>query len=104
MVTWQTALQAFVAICVSFTSVCVAMGWMVKIVKGAKKPADDVKSKLDNDNKRIQRLEDDIDYITKSISVLMRSNLAMLGHMSSNNNTGEMAKMEKEIQQFLIDN
>lgn len=104
MITWQEALRAFVAICVSFTSVCVAIGWAVKIVKGAKKPADDFKAKLDNDDERIKSLEDELEYISNSISILMRSNLVILGHLSTNNNKGEMSKMEKEIQEFLINN
>ena len=103
MVTWQTALQAFVAICVSFTSVCVAMGWLVKIVKGAKKPADDFKSKLDNDNKRIKDLEDANKFMYKAISLLLQDDLAILEHLRTNNSTGKMAEQEKKVQEFLIE-
>jgi hypothetical protein len=104
MITWHEAFQAFLAGCAAFSCVCVAGGWFLKIVKGVRQPAVNVFEKLDNDNKRIKRLEDEIDYISKSISVLMRSNLVILGHLSTNNNVGEMAKMEKEIQEFLINN
>ena len=85
-----------------FTAACVAGGWLVKIIKGIRKPADDINAKLDRDNKRIKRLEDDMDYISQSISMLMRCELVMLGHMRTNNNTGKMAEMETEIQDFLI--
>lgn len=104
MITWAVALKAFVAVCVSFSSVCVAIGWVIKIVKGAKKPADDVKAKLENEDERIKSLEGELEYISNSISILMRSNLVILGHLSTNNNKGEMSKMEKEIQEFLINN
>jgi len=86
-----------------FTAACVAAGWVIRIINGLKKPADDINSKLDSDNKRIKKLEDDMDYITDSISILMRCNLVMLGHMRTNNNSGRMAEMENEIQEFLTE-
>lgn len=87
-----------------FTALCVAGGWLLKIIRSLKKPSADISEKLDRDNKRLNRLEEDMDYISKSISLLMKSNLAILGHMANGNNTSDMAKMEKEIQEFLIKN
>ena len=95
-------LDVFLKICAGFTAVCVAGGWLIKIVKAAKKPADDVNAKLDNDNKRIKKLEEDMTFLTSSISMLMRCDLVMLAHMRTNNNTGQIAQMETEIQDFLI--
>lgn len=92
-----------------FTAACVAGGWLLKIIKGLKKPADDVKSnfelvnqKLDNDNKRIKELEDQLKYISSSISILMRCDLVILGHLRTDNNTGQMQDMEHEITEFLV--
>ena len=85
-----------------FTALCIAGGWLIKIIKGLKKPADDVNTKLDNDNKRIKELEDQYKYISSAIGVLMRCDLVILGHLRTNNNTGQMADMEKDIQDFLI--
>lgn len=96
-------IDVFLKICAGFTAMCVAGGWLIKIIKAAKKPADDVREKLDNDNKRIKKLEDEMAYITDAISLLMRCDLAILGHMRTNNNSGQMAKMEAEIQDFLIE-
>ena len=87
-----------------FTALCVAGGWLIRIIKGIKKPGDDIIIKLDRDNKRLVNLEEEIDYVGRSISLLMKSNLVILGHLQSNNNTGEMTKMEQEIQDFLIQN
>lgn len=87
-----------------FTALCVAGGWLIRIIKSLKKPSDDVAAKLENDNERIENLKEQLGYISNAISVLMRSNLAILGHLSDGNHTGEMAKREKEIQEFLIDN
>ena len=86
-----------------FTAACVAGGWLIKIIKALKKPSDDVNEKLDRDHKRITELEDQYKYVSSAIGVLMRCDLVMLSHMRTNNNTGQMAKMEKEIQEFLIE-
>lgn len=97
-------LEVFIQICTYFTVVCVAIGWMIRIVRGVKKPSDDVNKKLDNYNKRLKRLEESEDYISRSISLLMKSNLVILGHLSTNNNKGEMARMQEEMREFLINN
>ena len=95
-------LDVLLKICAGFTAVCVALGWLIKIIKAVKKPSDDVREKLDNDNRRIKKLEDEYQFITSAIAVLMRCDLVMLGHMRTNNNTGQIATMESEIQEFLI--
>ena len=91
-------------ICISIAVVGAAITYIYKAFKFAKKPGDDVNKKLDRDHKRLNALEDDSKYVENAIKLLIRSNLAILGHMSDGNNTGEMAKMEKEIQEFLIHN
>ena len=85
-----------------FTALCVAGGWLIKIINGIKKPSSNIRELLDSDNKRLKELEANRLYMQKSIRLLMKSNLAMLGHMTTDNNTGELAKMEQEIQDFLI--
>ena len=103
-------LTGFVAVCVGFSSICVAVGWMMKIVKGIKKPNEDVReemksinNKLDNDNKRIKALEDQSAFILKAISLLLQDDLAILEHLRTSNNTGKMAEQEKKVQDFLIE-
>lgn len=87
-----------------FTALCVAGGWLIKIIRGIKQPSVNVMKMLDSDNKRIKRLEEQMDYNSKSIKLLMRSELAILGHLATNNNTGEIAKVERDIQEFLVNN
>lgn len=94
--------ESVLAICAGFSCICVAVGWLIKIIKAVKKPADDIQAKLDNDNRRIKTLEEDMDFLKKSIPLLMRCDLVILGHLRTNNNTGQMADMESEIQEFLI--
>lgn len=94
--------QSFMAALALFTAMCVAAGWLIKIVRAVKKPADDIHEKLGNDNKRLKELEDQYKYVSSAIGVLMRCDLVILGHLRTNNNTGQMKTMEKEIQDFLI--
>ena len=99
-INWETIEH----ICISIAIVGAAITYIWKGIKFAKKPADDVASKLDNDNQRINKLMKDFDYIDAAIGVLLRSELAILGHLQTDNNTGRMAAAEKEIQEFLINN
>lgn len=101
-VTWQMIVAGFLAVCVGFSSICAAGVWVIKIVKGLKKPSMDVNEKLDNDNKRIKALEEQSAFILKAISLLLQDDLVILNHLRTTNNTGEMAEQEKKVQDFLI--
>ena len=102
MATWQAIITGFVAVCVGFSSVCVAGGWVLKIIKGIKKPSEDVNTKLDSDNKRIKALEEQSAFILKAISLLLQDDLVILNHLRTTNNTGEMAEQERKVQDFLV--
>jgi len=102
-VTWKIILTGFVAVCVGFSSICVAVGWLIKIIKAMKKPSEDINTKLDNDNKRIKALEDQSAFILKAISLLLQDDLAILEHLRTSNNTGKMAEQEQKVQKFLIE-
>lgn len=85
-----------------FTAACVAGGWLVKIIKGLKKPSKDVHTMLDNDNRRINELEKQFRFVLKAISLLLQDDLVILNHLRTDNNTGEMASQESKVQEFLI--
>lgn len=87
-----------------FTALCVAGGWLLKIIKGVKQPVESVNDKLARDYRKINELEAKQDYNGKAIKLLMRGELAILGHLSTNNNSGEMASIEADIQEFLLNN
>lgn len=87
-----------------FTALCVAGGWLIKIIKGIKQPSTNIMKMLDNDNKKIKKLKDQQEYSNNAIKLLLRSEMAILGHLSTNNNTGEMAKAKKDLQEFLLNN
>lgn len=100
----MVSIDLILKICAGFTCICVAAGWLIKIIKGVKKPADDVKEKLDNDNKRIKRLEDDIDYIKKTQTQLLQVCLVILDELKKNNDVdGTISKTEANMQKFLIE-
>ena len=105
---WMHAVQAFVAICGSFSVVCVAAGWLIKIIKGIKKPKDDIDDKLQRDydrlnehDKEMKIIKSDMEYLKKSLRLLMENDKVMLEHMRTNNATGEIAKREKATFDFL---
>lgn len=107
--TWQTIILGFLAICGGFSTICVAGGWLIKIVKGLKKPSDDIKArldsqdkKLDNDNKRLKLIEDSVAELLKVQPMILRSEYVILQHMRTNNSTGEIAKQEEAINEYLF--
>jgi septal ring factor EnvC (AmiA/AmiB activator) len=112
MITLQTALAYFLTACGGFTCVCVAVGWLIKIVKAVKKPSDEVKDKLkkhdellDNDNKRIKKVEDDLDYIKRTQTQTLQALLVILDELKKNNDVdGVIQKTESDMQSFLLSN
>ena len=108
MTTWLHAAQVFVAVCVGFTSVCVAAGWLIRIIKGVKKPKDDIDDKLQRDydrinehDKEMKEIKSDMAYLKESLKLLLENDKVMLEHMRTNNATGEIAKREKATFDFL---
>ena len=63
---------------------------------------DSADKKLDNDNRRINDLEDQMKFMYKAISLLLQDDLAILEHLRTNNSTGKMAEQEQKVQDFLI--
>ena len=103
-------LQGVVAACGGFSCVCVAVGWLIKIVKGVKKPADDVNAKLERDYKRLNTLDKDMKdirdtlrYLIESQNLQIENDQVILKHLRTNNSTGEIADREKAIDKFLKD-
>lgn len=66
-----------------------------KPVKTFTKRVEDLETHLDNDNKRLKILEEDIRMILKATRVLVM-------HSVSNNETGELKKIQEEIDEYLI--
>ena len=93
----------FLAFCAGFTCICVAGGHLIKIIKAAKKPSNDIKEMLKNDDKRLKALEETVSFLAKAISLLLQDDLEILRHLQTTNNTGAMAAQEKKVTEFLTD-
>lgn len=85
--------------------------YVTKAVKKVLKPMTDLKEEvqrhseyLDNDNKRLKKMEDTIEDMRKAQRLLLRSQLTVLEHLETNNATGKMAKSRQDINDFLIEN
>ena len=62
-----------------------------------------IRQMLDNDNKRIKMLEDDIDYIKKTQTQTLQCLLVILDELKNNNDVnGVISKQEDEMRTFLI--
>jgi hypothetical protein len=107
VLTWQLVLS----VCAGFVCVVTALEKIQEIYKKSKQPVEDVSEKLKRDYDRINALEaenkamkTDVEYIANAVSILMQCDLVMLGHMKTNNNTGQITKMESDLQNFIADN
>ena len=104
-VTWET----IIAICGGFTVICVSVGWLIKIIKGIRKPADDIhknikgnKSKIDEQEQKMGEMKETLDYLVNANNLVIRSLFTVLGELSANNDVnGHIAKAQSEIQNFL---
>lgn len=102
-ITWQMAVAWFLAVCGGFSCVCVAGGYLIKIIRAAKKPSDDIKTMLKNDDKRLKTLEESVAFLAKAISLLLQDDLVILNHLRTNNATGEIKNQEDKVHEFLTE-
>ena len=104
-VTWNVILS----ICAGFSAICLSIGYLIKIYKGLKKPADDMKgnisnnkSAIDNNKSEIDGIKDQLEYLVNANNLVMRSLFTVLGELSVNNDAqGHCAEAQSEIQKFL---
>ncbi len=64
---------------------------------------DGIDKKFETDEKRMETLEKSLEFIFKAISLLLEDDIAILEHLRTNNNTGEMAKQENAVHKFLTE-
>lgn len=84
--------------------------YIVKAVKRVLKPMTDLKEQvekqaqyLDNDNKKLKKLEETIDGFSEAQRLLLKTQLAVLEHLETDNATGKLASSRQEITDFLVD-
>ena len=104
-VTWNVILS----ICAGFSAICLSIGYLIKIYRNLKKPADDMKgnissnkSAIDDNKSEINDIKDTLDYLVNANNLVMRSLFTVLGELSINNDAqGHCAEAQSEIQKFL---
>lgn len=99
-----------VAICTGFTAICVAVGWVIKIVKAAKAPTKALETRvaalehsikshdeyLANDQRRIAAIEE-------GNRVTQRAILALLSHGIDGNDVDGLKAAKTELEHYLIE-
>lgn len=78
--------------------VALLVGWIrsaLKPIQEFNKRIDNIEQHQDNDNKRLNKLEDDTHMILKTCLVLIK-------HGEDNNHTGELEETENELTEYLI--
>ena len=87
-----------------FTASCVAGGWFLKIFKAVRKPADDVKDKLTNDNERIEELEEQMSALSKAQPLILRTLYVICEELKQGNDAqGRIHNQQEEINKFLFE-
>ena len=101
--------QLIVAICAGFSTICVAVGWVIKIIRAIRAPSKDLETRvaaleerhkehagyLDNDKKRLDAIEEGNRMTAKAI-------LALLDHGIDGNDIEAMKTAKIELQDYLI--
>ena len=99
-ITYEKAM-AFMAF---FTACCVAGGWLFKIIKGLKKPSEDVHAKLDRDNRRLNALEEKMSDLDKTQPLILRTLYVICEELKQGNDTkGRISKQQDEINKYLFE-
>lgn len=104
-VTWNLILS----ICAGFSAICLSIGYIIKIVRGLKKPGEEVstkvkdnKSRLDKQDERLDKMDQTLDYLVSANNLVIRSLFTVLGELAANNDSrGHIAKAQGDIQKFL---
>lgn len=99
-----------VAICAGFSAICVAVGWVLKIIKAAKAPTKALEDRIEaleringqhadylaNDKRRIDAIEE-------GNRVTQRAILALLSHGIDGNDVDGLKAAKSDLQKYLIE-
>lgn len=97
-----TQVKDFIVVLAALLGFIVLVWNVIKAIREWRKPSDDLQSwrrdvdaKLNSDNNRLTDVE-------TGISVILRSNLAMLSHEINGNSSDKLLQSQKEITDYLI--
>ena len=99
----------FLQICAGIVCIGGALGYLIRGIAFVKKPADDVSKKLnthqeylDNDKRRLDRLERAIENNSKCLVLIIETLHTMLEHFEDGNHTKELTAERKKLDAYLL--
>lgn len=111
-VTWQL----IISICVGFSSICLSVGYLIKIYKGMMKPKEEIKGNIKTNKteiasnrieiedlkEEIAEMKETFQYLENAINLIIRTQFTVLGELAVNNDaSGHCKEAQDEIQKFL---
>ena len=111
-VTWQL----IISICVGFSSICLSVGYLIKIYKGMMKPKEEIKgnsktnkteiatnrTEIEDLKEEIAEIKKTLEYLENAINLTIRTQFTVLGELAVNNDaSGHCKEAQDEIQKFL---
>ena len=105
----QMGTAGIMSVCAIISALGGAIVYINKAIKAIQKPQRENEEKfehiykcLTNDKEDIRRMERLVENNTESINFLIKTNLVILKHLESGNDTGLMKDTIKEIEEWLI--
>lgn len=96
------ALWITVGVLIALAAVALMVLNLIKVWREVKKPKMDEQARLRSDSERINDLEDISTKHEKEMTLLLRSQVAMLHHMVDGNNTQALKDSQKAIEEYLL--
>ena len=98
---------------VSVAGVIIAIGSAWKVIveakKALKKPYEDIENKFNhydkclvNDKERLKNLESSLGILSRDNEIELKALRDVVNHLRTHNNTGEMKRVEDDIDEYLI--
>lgn len=91
----------------AIASAIVALGGAFTVLNNAKKkleePFKEINDKLSRDNKRLNEIEGTLPILEGENTLILRTLHSILLHLMTNNNTGKMAEVEEELNNYLTE-
>ena len=105
--------EQIIAAAGGFTAVCVAAGWLIKIIKAITNKAHEPNERLDTLDKRITKHDELLDKDNKRIGALEitvkdanrvqnRALLQLMNHQLDGNHTDQLKAARDEMENFLL--
>jgi hypothetical protein len=96
------ALWITVGVLIAMAAIALMVLNLIKVWREVRKPKVDEQTRLRTDAERINDLEDISTKHEKEMTLLLRSQVAMLHHMADGNNTQALKDSQKAIEEYLL--